>query len=237
VLSRRFILQAIKAWDGLKGGKDSRVMTICRQLRLPLWYSAPCLIQHAPLRSAFGTPAAYAADFREDFRFQMRSGFQPPEGAAGSLTVDEGRLLWQLSAGRRVLELATNAGRGTVCLAQQAKRVVTVDEDDQAEAREWALRFGVAERVDFRRGDIPSICRSLNEHFDLVFVDTSQDAASVRRDIEALLPLLVPGGLIAFHDYPDPSWPDVRRVVDEQAARHLWQRVDQVDYLGVFQNR
>jgi hypothetical protein len=69
----------------------------------------------------------------------------------------------------------------------------------------------------------------------LVFVDTAQDAASVRRDIETLLPLLAPGGLIAFHDYPDPSWPDVRCVVDEHAARHHWLRVEQVDYLGVFQ--
>jgi len=235
VLSRRFILKALEVWDGLKGGKDGRVMTICRQLQLPLWYSAPCLIQHAPLRSAHGTPATYAADFREDFRFQMRSGFQPPEAAAGSLTVEEGRLLWQLSAGRRVLELGTNAGRGTICLALQAKQVVTVDELDQAEAREWARRFGIAERIDFRHGEFTSVCRGLKERFDLVFVDTAQDAVSVRRDIEALLPLLAPGGRIAFHDYPDPSWPDVRRVVDEQAARHHWQRVDQVDYLGVFQ--
>jgi predicted O-methyltransferase YrrM len=111
------------------------------------------------------------------------------------LTVDEGRLLWQLSAGRRVLELGTNAGRGTVCLAQQAKRVVTVDARDQAEAREWEWRFGVAERVEFRQGEITSVCRNLGERFDLVFVDTDHDAASVRRDIEALAPLLAPRGL------------------------------------------
>jgi hypothetical protein len=235
VLSRRFILAALKRWDSLKGGKDGRVLTVCRQFQLPLWYSAPCLVQHAPMRSAHKTPPTYAADFREDFRFHLDPGFQPPEAVPGWLTVEEARLLWQLAEGRCVLELGTGAGRATVCLAQQAKRVVTVDARDQAEAREWARRYGVAEQLVFCQGEVETICRGLDERFDLVFVDTEQDAASVRRDIEASRPLLAAGGLIAFHDYPDPGWPDVRRVVDEYAARHRWQRVAQADYLGVFQ--
>ncbi len=235
VLSRRFILAALERWDDLKGGKDGRVLTICRQQRLPLWYSAPCLVQHAPLRSAHGTPLAYAADFREDFRFQVGAGFQPPEAAAGRLTVEEGRLLWQMAEGRSVLELGTAAGRATVCLAQQAKRVVSVAAQDQAEAREWARRYGVAERVVFRQGEVEAACRGLAERFELVFVNVTEDADGLRRTLEAVPPLLASGGQVAFHDYPDPSWPDVRRVVDDYAARHHWQRVAQVDYLGVFQ--
>ncbi len=235
VLSRRFIREALEHWDGLKGGKDGRVLTICRRRQLPLWYSAPCLVQHAPMRSVYATPFTTAADFREDFRFHVGPGFQPPEAVPGELTVEEGRLLWQWAAGRSVLELGTAAGRSTVCLAQQAKRVMTVDVPDQAEAREWARRYGVAERVVFRQGEAEAICRGLAERFDLVFVDTEPEAISVRRDLEALLPLLAPGGLVAFHDYPDPSWPDVRRIVDEYAARHRWRRVAQADYLGVFQ--
>jgi protein-L-isoaspartate O-methyltransferase len=191
------------------------VLSICRQHQLPLWYSAPSLVQQAPLRSAHNTPPAYAADFRHDFRLRVGAGFQPPEAVPGWLTVEEGRLLWQLAAGRSVLELGTAAGRATVCLAQQAKRVVSVDVQDQSEAREWTRRYGVAEKVAFRQGEAEQICRDLTEHFELVFVDTEQDAASVRRDIEALLPLLAPGGRIGFHDHPDPNWPDVRRIVDE----------------------
>jgi len=68
----------------------------------------------------------------------------------------------------------------------------------------------------------------------LVFVNTLHDAASVTREIAAALCLLEPGGLLAFHDYPDSGWPDVRKVVDEHARRHGWKRVGQVDYLGVF---
>lgn len=39
---------------------------------------------------------------------------------------------------------------------------------------------------------------------------------------------------MAFHDYPDPTWPDVRRVVDERARNLGWKRVAQADFLGIF---
>jgi hypothetical protein len=235
VLSRRFILQALEQWDDLKGGKDGRVLTICRRRQLLLWYSTPCLVQHAPVRSVYATPLAYAADFHDDFRFHVSPGFQPPEAIPGGLTVEEGRLLWRLAAGRSVLELGTAAGGATVCAAQQAKRVVTVDAEEQAEAREWARRFGVAERVGFRQGGMEIIGRGQTGDFDLALVNTEPDAASVRHAIEALLPSLASGGLVAFHHYPDPAWPDVRRTVDECAARCRWRRMAQADYLGVFQ--
>ncbi len=127
------------------------------------------------------------------------------------------------------------AGRATVCLAQQAKRVVTVDAGDQSEAREWVRRYGLAERLAFRQGEVEAACRGSDEHFDLVFVNTGPEAANVWRALDALLPSLTPGSLIAFHDYPDPEWPDVRRLVDEYARRCQWRRVAQADYLGVFQ--
>jgi predicted O-methyltransferase YrrM len=42
----------------------------------------------------------------------------------------------------------------------------------------------------------------------LVFVDGAHDEQSVRDDIRAFLPLLLPGGLVALHDF-DPGWPGV----------------------------
>jgi len=107
----------------------------------------------------------------------------------------------------------------------------------QAEAREWARRFGVADRVEFIRGDTAEVCLGLKEKFDLVFIDTLHDAASVERDITSALRLLEPGGLLAFHDYPDPGFPDVRLVVDEHAKRLGWKRIAQADFLGVFATR
>jgi hypothetical protein len=46
--------------------------------------------------------------------------------------------------------------------------------------------------------------------------------------------LLAKDGLLAFHNYPDPAWPDVRRMVDAYAARLSWRRIAQVDFLGIF---
>jgi hypothetical protein len=98
VLSRRFLRAALERWDRLKEGQDARVMSICSELKLPLWYSCPCWVEHAPLTSAFATPAARAPDFDANFRLEIQPGFQPPEEIPGGLTVEEGRLLWEQAA-------------------------------------------------------------------------------------------------------------------------------------------
>jgi len=234
LFSGRFVRDAVARWDSLGEANDARVLGVCAANRFTPYYTAPCLVEHAPLRSSVGTPPTYAPDFDPEFRLAIGPGFQPPEAIPGGVTVAEGKCLWELAAGRDVLELGTGAGRATVCLAQQARRVVTVDVADQAEAGEWARRYGVADRVEFRRGDVTAVCAELGDRFGLVFVDTESDAASVTRDVEAVLPRLEPGGLVAFHDYPDPARPEVRRVADGYAGRLGWKRVAQVGYLGVF---
>jgi hypothetical protein len=234
LLSRRFLGAALERWDRLREGQDARVLSVCGELRLPLWYTYPCLVEHAPLTSAFATPAARAPDFDPDFCLEIQPGFQPPEEVPGWLTVDEGRLLWEQAASRRVLELGTGQGRATICLAQQARRVVTIDRLDQSEAKEWGRRYRIHERIAFRQGEVERIAPRLEERFDLIFVDTDPDETSVRRAIEAALPLRAGDGLLAFHNYPDPGWPGVRRVVDEYVSRFGWRRIAQTDFLGIF---
>jgi hypothetical protein len=233
-LSARLVRAAVERWDRLTGSPDSRVLGVCRELGLPLWYAAPCLVEHAPLRSAFGTPLARAVDFDPEFKLEVGPGFQPPDGVPGELTVAEGQALYEAAKGFDVFELGTAGGRAMVCLAQAARRVVTVDVQDQSAAAEWARRFGVADRVEFRQGDVGERLGAGGERFGLAFVDSEHDAASVRRDLELALRVLKPAGLVAVHDYPDPGWPAVRAVVDEFAGRLGWRRVAQADYLGVF---
>jgi hypothetical protein len=210
------------------------VIGVCAALRLTPYYTAPCWADHAPVRSAFGTVAAYAPDFDPEFRLEVGPGFEPPEAVPGVLTVAEGKRLWEVAAGRAVLELGTEAGRATVCLGQSARRVVTVDRADPGEAIEWCRRYGVADRVEFRHGDVAAVCGEVGGRFGLVYVATERDADGLSRAIEAGLRGLDPGGLLAFQGYPDPEWPDVRRVVDEYAGRLGWVRVAQTGFLGVF---
>jgi predicted O-methyltransferase YrrM len=91
--------------------------------------------------------------------------------------------------------------------------------DDHAELRQGEFADAVP-----RRG-----------RFDLVFLDGDHDMATLRADVALALSVLKPGGLLACHDYPDPNWADVRRVVDEVARTQGLVRVRQADYLGVFQ--
>ena len=235
LLSRRLVLAAVGKWDALPEGQDTRLLTVCKELKLPLWYPDPCLADHAPLRTCFGTPAAYAPDFDPECVLEVGPGFQPPEAVPGWLTEEEGELLWQAAAGRRVLELGTASGRATVCLGQSAAGVVSVGPDDQAEAAEWVRRYGLSDRVVFVQGDIAEKCRGVSGRFDLALVDTEHDAAGITRDIAAALPLLAPGGRLAFHDYPDPGWPAVRATVDAHARKRGWRRIAQAGYLAVFQ--
>ena len=107
LLSRRFLRAALERWDRLKEGQDARVMSRLRRI-------AVAVVVHLPLLG--GTRSADLglwhargprADFDAEFRLEIQSGFQPPEEIPGWLTVEEGRLLWEHAAGRRVLELGT----------------------------------------------------------------------------------------------------------------------------------
>lgn len=53
-----------------------------------------------------------------------------------------------------------------------------------------------------------------NEKASLLFIDGLHDYESIRKDIDAYLPLVKLGGLVAFHDYGN-SFPGVVRAVKE----------------------
>lgn len=50
---------------------------------------------------------------------------------------------------------------------------------------------------------------------DMLFVDDGHKEPEIRGDILGWLPLVKIGGIVAFHDYGSPRWPDVKMVVDE----------------------
>ena len=100
LVSARLVRAALGLWDEMGRSQDGRLIAVCRRFGLPLWYTAPCLAEHAPLRSVHNTPPAYAPDFDPDFRLAVGAGFQPPEGVPGWFTPAEGRLLADVSAGR-----------------------------------------------------------------------------------------------------------------------------------------
>lgn len=136
-----------------------------------------------------------------------RKGIRFPFDVDGWLLPQEGHALADFAANKRVLEIGSYCGRSTICLAQTAEQVISVDPHDGSgtiapkqtlpEFTANIERYGVSHKVTTYRkmGD-------LNGHsFDAAFVDGDHSLDAVRRDIADVRGRLVPGGLIAFHDY------------------------------------
>lgn len=137
-------------------------------------------------------------------------GFLFPADVDGWLMREEGKALAELARGKRVLEIGSYCGRSTICMAQTAESVASVDPHDgrgtpkpkntRQELAENLKRYG-CENVSVIVGTVEDNGPFLYPPFDLVFIDGAHDYESVKRDIENAMELLAPDGTIAFHDY------------------------------------
>jgi glycosyltransferase involved in cell wall biosynthesis len=142
-----------------------------------------------------------------------------PDDIPTAVTAEEAAKLANLASGGDVLELGAQWGFSTVVLAQAARRVTSVDwhHGDESirlmggtDADTWdayranLARYGVASKVDARRGLFADVLPALAKQgvlFDGVFLDAQHDSAAVAADLALALPLVRPGGWVAFHDY------------------------------------
>lgn len=101
---------------------------------------------------------------------------------------------------RRVLEVGTAIGVSTLYLARALPpdgQIVSyeIDEARHSAARDYLDRAGVLDRADLRLQDAREGLASLDGGFDLAFVDGVK--AQYGDYLEATLPLLRPGGVLA----------------------------------------
>lgn len=151
-------------------------------------------------------------------------GFRFPADVDGWLLPSEGHALANLAVGKRVLEIGSYHGRSTICLAQTAKEVISIDPHDGRgtpkpqptldKYRRNLERYGVANVTSFI-GTLDNTM--LAGEFDLAFIDGAHDYDSVVRDARGAAKLLKRGGLLAFHDYGDKN--GVTRAVDELVSQ------------------
>jgi hypothetical protein len=160
-------------------------------------------------------------------------GYIHPEGVPGWLSHREGQALFDHSRGNDVLELGRYHGKSTCSILQSCARLVSVDRISTSYAEQWIERLNLfRERVDLIQGEFKSIAGT--GPYDLILIDGEHNRSNVSEDIKTALPLLSDFGVLAFHDFLQPRWPDVQRVVDEFALAHRWKRLGQHDTLAFF---
>jgi predicted O-methyltransferase YrrM len=114
----------------------------------------------------------------------------------------QGRVLAMLSKmirPRRVLEIGTYLGYSALCFAEGLTddgKVITLDVNEETNkiAREYAAKTEYAGKIDFRLGCALEIIPTLDETFDLVFIDA--DKPNYSNYYDDVFPKLRPGSFI-----------------------------------------
>jgi predicted O-methyltransferase YrrM len=152
----------------------------------------------------------------------------------------EAEALYQLAAGRRVLEIGTYLGFSAILMALgDAQHVDTIDPHlggpllpvQNTLPLAWAnvLRYGVQDRITLHVGASLDVLASMRpEWWGFVFVDGDHDAAL--SDTIAAAGRLASGGQMAWHDVG--RWADIDNAI-EWAGCSGWEVRPLVDSLWV----
>lgn len=117
-------------------------------------------------------------------------------------------LLIKAAGAVHLLELGTSVGYSTIWLAEAARtnggQVTTIDENAHKtdQAKDYLAQAGLAEVVTFVTGDALEIIAAQPGPFDFVLLDVWKSAYIPC--LEAFLPKLAPGGLIAADNMTTP---------------------------------
>lgn len=95
----------------------------------------------------------------------------------------QGRLLAMLSKlvrPKRILEIGTYTGYSAICLAEGLApdgMLTTIDVNDELEkrVRGYFEEAGLSDRIDYRIGEAAKIIPTLEDNFDLVFIDADKE--------------------------------------------------------------
>ena len=114
----------------------------------------------------------------------------------------QGRLLAMFSkmiAPRRILEIGTYMGYSAMCLAEGLTgdgKIITLDmqPETHAIAKSFWAKSALNDKIDGRLGDALEIIPTLDETFDLVFIDA--DKPNYKNYYDSVFPKMRVGGLI-----------------------------------------
>lgn len=137
-----------------------------------------------------------------------------PHEVRGWLTENEGNQLAKLAEDKLVLEIGAYCGRSTLCLAQTARFVVSVDHhrgdagtgpaDTLDEYRLNLRRYHADKKVLAIVGNTKHVLPTLPlKNFDMVFIDGSHELEDVMSDMRNSRQIVTDDAIFALHDWPD----------------------------------
>ncbi len=89
---------------------------------------------------------------------------------------------------QRILEIGTYTGYSAICLAEGLStqgKLITIDINEELETRVrgYFKEAGLESQIDYRIGDAAEIIPTINETFDLVFIDADKENYQVYYDL------------------------------------------------------
>lgn len=161
------------------------------------------------------------------------------ENVPGWFTREEGKLIYQMATDAvmrseygNVVEVGSYCGRSTTALGFAVKnaqrgKVYAIDPCEGNLSGVSSAWSGTSQLSIFRHnltvlsldGAVTLIQKKSTEvpwasPIAFLFIDGLHDAQNVSADLAHFFPHVEKGGLVAFHDYGNPDYPDVKRIVD-----------------------
>jgi SAM-dependent methyltransferase len=143
----------------------------------------------------------------------------------GYFTPNDRRAIQLLSTDKVVLEIGCLYGRSTLCIAEVAERVISVDtfkahDNGVIQMEEFTNLEGFKENIkgydniDWVVGRSEEVIPDIDMIFDVVFIDGLHYYDQVLVDVEVCWSKLKMGGAMAFHDF-NTYHDDVGRAVKQ----------------------
>lgn len=122
-----------------------------------------------------------------------------PRMVSGHLQGQVLRMLSLMIRPKRILEIGTFTGYSAICMADglaEDGRLITLDINEELEAmvKKYIGASTHAAKIDYRLGDATQIIPTLNETWDLVFIDA--DKENYARYFDMVIGSVRPGGFI-----------------------------------------
>lgn len=134
---------------------------------------------------------------------------------------------------KRILEIGTAVGYSAACFAKYSSNeciidTIEIDEERAKEAIENVKKIGIENRINIMIGNAVEILPTLNNEYDIVFIDAAKSKYSIF--LEEGIRLIKNGGLILADNilYKGYVMSDYNKHKQRTAVRHLREYIKEV---------